>query len=116
MAPVSRRKDAGRWPRMSSTFWAVVLLTVLLILYCGKCSSVRGRTRFLEMYARRVTLRCGSGGGTAQQPSLTHLSRSFGVSFFFFENAPMGAHPPYFLLHTVREWVLFFLGIDTGPR
>ncbi|KAF0029601.1 hypothetical protein F2P81_018706 [Scophthalmus maximus] len=34
MAPVSRRKDASRWPRMSSTFWAVVLLTALLVLYC----------------------------------------------------------------------------------
>ncbi len=33
---VSRRKDASRWPRMSSTFWAVVLLTALLVLYCGK--------------------------------------------------------------------------------
>lgn len=33
---LSRRKDASRWPRMSSTFWAVVLLTALLVLYCGK--------------------------------------------------------------------------------
>lgn len=93
MAPVSRRKDAGCWPRMSSTFWAVVLLTALLLLYCGKCGSERGWTQLLETCARRVTLRCGSGDGTAQQPRLTHRSRSVGVSFFF-ENAPMGAHPP----------------------
>uniref|UniRef100_A0A674MH05 TAFA chemokine like family member 5 n=1 Tax=Takifugu rubripes TaxID=31033 RepID=A0A674MH05_TAKRU len=39
MAPVSRRKDAGRWPRMSSTFWAVVLLTALLLLYCGQLAA-----------------------------------------------------------------------------
>ena len=36
MARLSRRKDATRWPRMSSTFWAVLLLTALLLLYCGK--------------------------------------------------------------------------------
>lgn len=45
MASVSmlaRRKDASRLPRMSSTFWAVVLLTALLVLYCGKsrCSII----------------------------------------------------------------------------
>ncbi|XP_029017590.1 chemokine-like protein TAFA-5a isoform X1 [Betta splendens] len=42
MASVSRlakRKDAGRWPRMSSTFWAVVLLTALLLLYCGQLAA-----------------------------------------------------------------------------
>lgn len=84
MAPVSRRKDAGRWPRMSSTFWAVVLLTALLILYCGKCCSERGRTRLLETSARRVTLRCGgSSGTTAHQPRFTHRSRSVGVSFLY---------------------------------
>uniref|UniRef100_A0A3B3ZNC5 Uncharacterized protein n=1 Tax=Periophthalmus magnuspinnatus TaxID=409849 RepID=A0A3B3ZNC5_9GOBI len=47
MASVSRlgrRKDAYQWPRMSSTFWAVVLLTALLLLYCqlaaGTCEIV----------------------------------------------------------------------------
>ncbi|XP_029901228.1 chemokine-like protein TAFA-5 isoform X3 [Myripristis murdjan] len=42
MASVSRlarRKDASRWPRMSSTFWAVVLLTALLVLYCGQLAA-----------------------------------------------------------------------------
>ncbi|KAM9845828.1 chemokine-like protein TAFA-5a [Aulostomus maculatus] len=42
MASVSRlarRKDASRWPRMSSTFWAVVLLTALLLLYCGQLAA-----------------------------------------------------------------------------
>lgn len=53
MASVSRlarRKDASRWPRMSSTFWAVVLLTALLVLYCGKCrcSSFDHTYRHLE--------------------------------------------------------------------
>lgn len=90
MAPVSRRKDAGRWPRMSSTFWAVVVLTVLLLLYCGKCGSERSRTPLLETRARRVTLRWSSGAGAAQQMRLTHRSRSVSVPFFFFfENAPM---------------------------
>lgn len=42
MASVSRRKDASRWPRMSSTFWAVLLLTALLVLYCGKWSTAVG--------------------------------------------------------------------------
>lgn len=94
MAPVSRRKDAGCWPRMSSTFWAVVLLTALLLLYCGKCGSERGWTQLLETCARRVTLRCGSGDGTAQQPRLTHRSRSVGVSFFFWKRA-YGRAPPH---------------------
>lgn len=44
MASVSRRKDASRWPRMSSTFWAVLLLTALLVLYCGKWSPARARS------------------------------------------------------------------------
>ncbi|XP_014858278.1 PREDICTED: protein FAM19A5 isoform X3 [Poecilia mexicana] len=35
----ARRKDATRWPRMSSTFWAVVLLTALLVLYCGQLAA-----------------------------------------------------------------------------
>ncbi|KAI7789632.1 putative protein FAM19A5 [Triplophysa rosa] len=29
-----KRKDAINWPRMSTTFWAVLLLTALLIVYC----------------------------------------------------------------------------------
>lgn len=117
MAPVSRRKDAGRWPRMSSTFWAVVLLTALLLLFCGKCGSERGRTRLLETCARQMTLRCGSGGGTAQQPRLTHRSRSVNFRKRAYGRAPPSLpHPPSFLLHTVRECVSFFLGFDTGPR
>ncbi|XP_036978391.1 chemokine-like protein TAFA-5a isoform X5 [Acanthopagrus latus] len=39
MARLSRRKDATRWPRMSSTFWAVLLLTALLLLYCGQLAA-----------------------------------------------------------------------------
>ncbi|XP_005451804.1 protein FAM19A5 [Oreochromis niloticus] len=42
MASVSRlarRKDASRWPRMSSSFWAVLLLTALLLLYCGQLAA-----------------------------------------------------------------------------
>ncbi|XP_061523296.1 chemokine-like protein TAFA-5a isoform X4 [Phycodurus eques] len=35
----ARRKDASRWPRMSSTFWAFVLLTALLVLYCGQLAA-----------------------------------------------------------------------------
>lgn len=39
--PVQRRRDScTRWPRMSSTFWAVLLLTALLLLYCGKSRTV----------------------------------------------------------------------------
>ncbi len=70
MASVSRlskRKDASRWPRMSSTFWAVVLLTALLVLYCGKSPTlVSGRTyRRLEALetdagAQRVSVSCGN--------------------------------------------------------
>ncbi|XP_017291716.1 chemokine-like protein TAFA-5a [Kryptolebias marmoratus] len=38
--PVQRRRDAcTRWPRMSSTFWAVLLLTALLLLYCGQLAA-----------------------------------------------------------------------------
>lgn len=44
MASVSRRKDASRWPMMSSTFWAVLLLTALLVLYCGKWTPARIRS------------------------------------------------------------------------
>ncbi|KAJ8381656.1 hypothetical protein SKAU_G00024340 [Synaphobranchus kaupii] len=33
------RKDANAWPRMSSTFWAVVILTSLLIIYCGQLAA-----------------------------------------------------------------------------
>ncbi len=39
MAPAVRsikRKEAINWPRMSTTFWAVLLLTALLIVYCGE--------------------------------------------------------------------------------
>ncbi|XP_059361518.1 chemokine-like protein TAFA-5 isoform X3 [Carassius carassius] len=42
MAPVVRsikRKDAINWPRMSTTFWAVLLLTALLIVYCGQLAA-----------------------------------------------------------------------------
>ncbi|XP_041935436.1 chemokine-like protein TAFA-5a isoform X1 [Alosa sapidissima] len=42
MAPTSRlskRKDAKPWPRMSSTFWTVLLLTSLLIIYCGQLAA-----------------------------------------------------------------------------
>uniref|UniRef100_A0A8C6KET5 TAFA chemokine like family member 5a n=1 Tax=Nothobranchius furzeri TaxID=105023 RepID=A0A8C6KET5_NOTFU len=40
MAPGSRRRDAcTRWPKMSSTFWVVVLLTALLVLYCGQLAA-----------------------------------------------------------------------------
>ncbi|XP_063073934.1 chemokine-like protein TAFA-5a isoform X1 [Engraulis encrasicolus] len=42
MAPTSRwskRKDAKPWPKMSSTFWAVVLLTSLLIIYCAQLAA-----------------------------------------------------------------------------
>lgn len=96
MAPVSRRKDAGRWPRMSSTFWAVVLLTALLILYCGKCCSKCDRTRLLETSARRVTLRCGGSSGTTARPMhearLMRSCAAVGVSFLIFKYAPMGTH------------------------
>uniref|UniRef100_A0A8C2CEL6 TAFA chemokine like family member 5 n=1 Tax=Cyprinus carpio TaxID=7962 RepID=A0A8C2CEL6_CYPCA len=43
MAPAVRsikRKDAINWPRMSTTFWAVLLLTALLIVYCGEFAAV----------------------------------------------------------------------------
>ncbi|XP_061920560.1 chemokine-like protein TAFA-5a isoform X2 [Entelurus aequoreus] len=36
---LSRRQDACRWPRMSSTFWAFVLLTALMVLYCGQLAA-----------------------------------------------------------------------------
>ncbi|CAM4567398.1 unnamed protein product [Leuciscus chuanchicus] len=42
MAPAVRsikRKDAINWPRMSTTFWAVLLLTALLIVYCGQLAA-----------------------------------------------------------------------------
>uniref|UniRef100_A0A4W5JT86 TAFA chemokine like family member 5a n=1 Tax=Hucho hucho TaxID=62062 RepID=A0A4W5JT86_9TELE len=42
MAPalrLTKRKDASHWPRMSSTFWAVILLTSLLIIYCGQLAA-----------------------------------------------------------------------------
>ncbi|XP_010885286.1 chemokine-like protein TAFA-5 isoform X1 [Esox lucius] len=42
MAPASRltkRKDARTWPRMSSTFCAVILLTSFLIIYCGQLAA-----------------------------------------------------------------------------
>ncbi|XP_056604798.1 chemokine-like protein TAFA-5a isoform X3 [Triplophysa dalaica] len=34
-----KRKDAINWPRMSTTFWAVLLLTALLIVYCGQLAA-----------------------------------------------------------------------------
>ncbi|KAG9280412.1 protein FAM19A5 isoform X1 [Astyanax mexicanus] len=42
MAPasrLSRRKDAVAWPRMSATFWTVLLLITLLIVYCGQLAA-----------------------------------------------------------------------------
>uniref|UniRef100_A0A8L0DQZ6 TAFA chemokine like family member 5a n=1 Tax=Oncorhynchus mykiss TaxID=8022 RepID=A0A8L0DQZ6_ONCMY len=42
MAPalrLTKRKDASPWPRMSSTFWTVILLTSLLIIYCGQLAA-----------------------------------------------------------------------------
>ncbi|XP_071007494.1 chemokine-like protein TAFA-5 isoform X1 [Oncorhynchus clarkii lewisi] len=34
-----RRRNVTTWPRMSSTFWAAVLLTSLLIIYCGQLAA-----------------------------------------------------------------------------
>ncbi|MGH0151024.1 UNVERIFIED_CONTAM: hypothetical protein FKN15_023406 [Acipenser sinensis] len=42
MAPsprISNRKDANPWPSMSSTFWAIMILASLLIVYCSKYMS-----------------------------------------------------------------------------
>ncbi|XP_014008262.1 chemokine-like protein TAFA-5 isoform X2 [Salmo salar] len=42
MAPalrLTKRKDASPWPRMSSTFWVMILLTSILIIYCGQLAA-----------------------------------------------------------------------------
>lgn len=50
MAPAVRsikRKDAINWPRMSTTFWAVLLLTALLIVYCGESAVCAMHLRYV---------------------------------------------------------------------
>lgn len=37
----TEREDAVAWPRMSASFWAALLLTSLLIAYCGKVTGAR---------------------------------------------------------------------------
>lgn len=61
MAPsVQRRRDAcTRWPRMSSTFWAVLLLTALLLLYCGKSRTVTAPRRASTPKPRNSPSRSG---------------------------------------------------------
>lgn len=94
MASVSRlarRKDATRWPRMSSTFWAVVLLTALLVLYCGKWrrSSFDHTNRHLGALnagacAQWVTVSCGDDWATKwshRSPS-AHRSHLLSTSHF----------------------------------
>lgn len=104
MASVSRlarRKDASRWPRMSSTFWAVVLLTALLVLYCGKCrcSSSDHTYRHLEALITGAGAHREGGGlchaGTLWQLKWCHwywqsllliphvVDLSFSFSFFY---------------------------------
>ncbi|XP_058883157.1 chemokine-like protein TAFA-5a isoform X2 [Acipenser ruthenus] len=42
MAPsprISNRKDANAWPSMSSTFWAIMILASLLIVYCSQLAA-----------------------------------------------------------------------------
>ncbi|XP_078275922.1 chemokine-like protein TAFA-5a isoform X1 [Rhinoraja longicauda] len=39
MAPPSSRKDGDRWPGMSSTFWAVMIIGSLLIAYCSQLAA-----------------------------------------------------------------------------
>ncbi|XP_038873931.1 chemokine-like protein TAFA-5 [Salvelinus namaycush] len=36
---LGRWRNVTAWPRMSSTFWAAVLLTSLLIIYCGQLAA-----------------------------------------------------------------------------
>ncbi|KAJ8249892.1 hypothetical protein COCON_G00231080 [Conger conger] len=33
------RKDASTWPTTSTTFWAIVLLSSLTVLYCGQLAA-----------------------------------------------------------------------------
>ncbi|KAM9468165.1 chemokine-like protein TAFA-5a isoform 1-T1 [Clarias gariepinus] len=35
----TEREDAVAWPRMSASFWAALLLTSLLIAYCGQLAA-----------------------------------------------------------------------------
>lgn len=58
---VSRRKDASRWPRMSSTFWAVVLLTALLVLYCGKSPRSFSDRTYRHLGALETKRWCAAG-------------------------------------------------------
>ncbi|XP_028667921.1 chemokine-like protein TAFA-5a isoform X1 [Erpetoichthys calabaricus] len=42
MAPsprISNRKDANAWPSMSSTFWVIMILASLLIVYCSQLAA-----------------------------------------------------------------------------
>ncbi|KAK6482643.1 chemokine-like protein TAFA-5a isoform X3 [Huso huso] len=42
MAPsprIGNRKDANAWPSMSSTFWAIMILASLLIVYCSQLAA-----------------------------------------------------------------------------
>lgn len=67
MAPalrLTKRKDASPWPRMSSTFWAVILLTSLLLINCGNALSL---TRFPWSYWF-IFIKCCGGRVTIGWP------------------------------------------------
>ncbi|MFT7799678.1 protein FAM19A5 [Arapaima gigas] len=79
MAPrhrLEQRREPGSRPNMSSTFWAAVLLTTLLVIYCGKsrglsgavtdACSAKGRTSYLTTTEARCACKKGQIAGTTR--------------------------------------------------